>query len=132
MRNFPCFEVIFELNGIFHRTKKSPTLKRQRFFRRKRSLSITNSSFSRKKHRFPTNKTPCFHLRQPYYHFESDISHENHPKTRKNFTDSFVSHFHHITRKCNDTHLNLVNPITTQHFGKEKQFEACLCFRQRI
>ena len=38
MRNFPCFEVIFEQNNVFHRTEKMPTLKKRRFFGRKRSL----------------------------------------------------------------------------------------------
>lgn len=43
----------------------------------KRSLSSQKTSFS-------SGKTSCFHLRQPSYHFESAILHENHPKTRKN------------------------------------------------
>lgn len=57
MRNFLCFEAIFEQNSVFHEAKKPPTLKKRRFFQRGQS----------------------------FYYFESEISHENHFKTGEKF-----------------------------------------------
>jgi len=69
------------------------------FFRKNEELVVLKRSLSRQKTSSFSEKMAFFHLRQTSYHFESAILHENHPKTRKNFTDSFVLHSHHIAKK---------------------------------
>lgn len=54
------------------------------FFQENEELAVLKRSLSSQKTSFSSGKTSCFHLRQPSYHFESAILHENHLKTRKN------------------------------------------------